>query len=130
MRFSSTLFVCFALILGGCQRVSSAKTETVEAGVVKAPFIIDPPDREKTVTVTVQPEAGTPVDVYVILGKDFDAVSNDMQAGKEPKNPLGGRKQIDKEAVITAKVPAKNEYAVVVGNAKKTTKVTLKLDAR
>jgi hypothetical protein len=68
--------------------------------------------------------------VYILLEKDRAAAEQAMQASQVPKNTLAGKQKIESETTVTAKVPAKSEYAVVVGGAAKSTKVTLKLEAR
>lgn len=130
MRVALAALICFLMFTVGCQRVSQQKTEALEAMEVKAPFIVDGPSSEQNVTVAVSPEKGSPVDVFIVLEKDRQAVTDDLQNGREPKKTLGGQRKIENDTTVTAKVPAKSEYAVIVGNSRKATKVTLKLDGR
>ena len=116
------------VIFAGCQKINLEKTVDLDTQEAKAPFIVDGPARDQDVTVTVTPEKGTPVDVYVVLEKDSAAALADMTSQRPPMNTLASRTKIDGEAKLTAKVPAKNAYAVIVGNANKNTKAGIKVE--
>jgi len=129
-------FAAAALAAPGCQRVNQQKTVSLAPGEVVAPFIVDAPATSQTVSVTVTP-SGAPVDVYVVLEKDREAAQQELEkavmargvgapkegAAQSVKNSLGGQANIDKETTVTGTVPAKNAYAVIVGNPGKTTSV-------
>src|SRR5437660_1124695 len=95
----------------GCQRVKQEKTIEVAPGDVVAPFIVDAPSADQEVTVKIKAEKGAPVDVYVVLEKERPAASEDITNNRAPKNALAGQRGVE-DAALTARVPAKNEYAV------------------
>ena len=119
-------FVClFALLsMAGCQKLEVEKTYKMSPGQIQI-MEIDPPKRDQDVSVAIT--ATGPLDVYI--AKDTDArEANEKIAA--PKNPLGAKQGIEKDTV-TAKVPAKTGYGIVLLNAKKKdTDVTLKLTAK
>jgi hypothetical protein len=128
MCFSRFLvLLALGLAVAGCQRVNQQKTEKLGPGDVVAPFIVDAPSRNQEVTVTVSPN-GAAVDVYIVLEKDRAAAEQALQERQAPKDVLAGKQKVDKETTLTATVPAKNAYAVLLGNTTKeaTVAITLK----
>jgi hypothetical protein len=119
------MFVCLAALMtmAGCQKVAVEKTYTVGPGEVKT-LIVDGPSREQEVTVTVT--ATSPVDVYIAAEKDVNDANDKVSA---PKASFGSKKGIEKDTV-TAKVPAKAAYGVILLGTPKTktgTNVTLNM---
>lgn len=119
------LFLCLAALLGmvGCQKVAVDKQYTLNPGEVKT-MIVDGPTRDQDVTVTIT--ATSPIDVYIASEKDVNEANDKISA---PKQSLGSKKGIEKDTV-TAKVPAKTAYGVVLlatGKTKQGTNVTVNL---
>jgi hypothetical protein len=119
-----SLVVVF-LAVSGCQKVAVKNDYVLDPGDIKG-FDVDPPSREQTVTVEVTTTG--PVDFFIANKADYeDAIAK----VKMPKSPLASKTGADKDASISAKVPAKAGYGVAVFNAKnKGTKVTLKMTAK
>ncbi len=129
-NFLGTVAAASLLVLGCSQRVNSEKTLEMEPGDVNVPFIVDAPRRDQAVTVTVRPESGAPVDVFVVLDAERPAAMDDLGKNRPPKNTLASQQKLEKETVLTATVPGGNNYAVIVRNTKKSTKVGIKLEGR
>ncbi len=130
MQPLACLLVSAFLACAGCQRINMEKTVDLDTQEAKAPFIVDAPSRDQDVTVIVTPEKGTPVDVYVVQEKDSAAALADLTNQRPPKNSLASLTKVASEGKVTAKVPSKNAYAVIVGNSSKPTKVGIRLEAR
>lgn len=129
MRFKSVCFGMLALFLmSGCAKVNEQRTLTVAPGEIKAPVIVDGPARDQNLTVTVNC-AAAPVDVYIAL--ESEAV--DKGEARIPKSSLKSQMAVQGEATLTALIPAKSAYAVVLAvpeSSKRQALVTLKVEAR
>lgn len=135
MRIAPRSFVgailLVSLVSWGCgQRVNSENTLEMEPGDVNVPFIVDAPSRDQEVTVTVKPETDAPVDVFILVDSERPNAMDELGKNRPPKNTLKSQQKVDKETVLTATIPAKNKYAVIVRNTKKSTKVGIKLEGR
>lgn len=130
----SRLFVSGALmlllgLLAGCrQKLDLERSLTVDVGDVQL-IDIDPPRSEQKLTVTVTP-SGAPVDVYVVAADDAEAAKQALLGNKKPSKPLASKLKVSKEETLEATIPAKTGYAVILGNASKESKVSVKLTGR
>ncbi len=104
-----------ALPAGGCQPLNYEKSLTLEPGSLK-PVEISAPSRDQNIKVSVS-SSGAPVSVYVVLQKDHDAVESAILSSKKPDaaKVLASQENTDK-ATLDAKIPAKNDYVVLVYN--------------
>jgi hypothetical protein len=117
------------LVLAGCQRVNQQKTVTLGPREVVAPFIVDAPSMSQSVTVTVNPN-GTPIDAYIVLEKDQAAATKALESGQAPSSSLAGKQKLTGDTTLTATVPARSAYAVLLGNSSKEATVAVKLVAK
>jgi hypothetical protein len=126
MRLLSGLVLLMLLLaVSGCQKVALKNEYDLDPTDAKG-FDVDPPNRDQDVTLKITTTG--PIDVFIANKADWDKAIADVKA---PKSPLGGKAGIDKEATVTAKVPAKTAYGIVLLNAKKPkTKVTVEMNAQ
>lgn len=119
--------LCTLLVASGCQKVNEQRTMKLEPGDTKA-VQIGGPDREQQVTVTVN-VSGSPVDVYVALDKEAVNQSGEAQV---PKNALSKEMKVQGDKTLSAKIPAKSAYAVVVNNPPggKEANISLKIEGK
>lgn len=129
MRSAAYLFFLVAFAVTGCQKVNLQKTVELSPLDVVAPFIVDAPSSNQSIAVVVSSSAA-PVDVFVVLEKDRDAAEKALANGGTPKDALASQLKVKNETTLTATVPAKNAYAVIVGNANVTTKVSLHIKTK
>jgi hypothetical protein len=119
MRLSSSvlcLAVAACLLSAGCrlqQRLDRTLTVSVSPGEVKSQ-IVDAPATDQQVTVTAS-SPGVPVSVYLVLGKDQKAAEDGLLNSKPVANALDGKEKTE-QVTLQGKVPAKNEFAVVLWN--------------
>jgi hypothetical protein len=104
------------LVGAGChgQRLDSESTMTVGPGEVQSK-IVDAPSADQQVTATVS-SPGAPVSAYLLLEKNRQAAQDALLSGKKPANVLDGKDKTE-DATLQGKVPAKEEFAVVVSNS-------------
>lgn len=119
------LSISAVFLIHGCQKLDMQKTQEVLPGDVVAPFIVESPSGSHDVTVIV--DSSAPVDVFIATIPDLPAFEKNP---KLPKTPLTSQTKVQKETTLTAKVPAKTSYAVILGNAEKTATVSVKLKAK
>lgn len=112
-------------LMHGCQKLDMQKTQEVLPGDVVAPFIVESPSGSHDVTVVV--DSSAPVDVFIATIPNLAEFEKSPQL---PKSPLTSQTKVQKETTLTAKVPAKTSYAVILGNAEKTATVSVKLKAK
>jgi hypothetical protein len=123
------LVLCFGGAVGCGQKVDMEKTVSLGLGDIEVPFIVSPPKSQQSVTVEVS--SGAPVDVYLLLEENREAVKNKLKAGKAPDaSHLIASEMKTTSGTLQGTVPAGKEYAVVVAGAKKNTEVKLKLKGR
>lgn len=112
-----TILLGGALVLAaaGCQPVNYENSMQVEPGTIH-PVEISAPSRDQNIRVSVT-ASGAPVSVYVVLQKDRDAVESAILGGKalDAAKVLASQEKAE-SATLDAKVPAKNDYAVLVYN--------------
>jgi hypothetical protein len=122
------VIVCFALTLAGCNKaLNFQKTLEVGPGELKS-FNVDAPRQNQNVTVSFKSSA-TPVDVYIVLEKDFELVSKELQNYTKPGAVLN-KIEKSKEGSVSADIPAKAEFGVIVTGAVKDTSVEVKLTSK
>ena len=116
-----------ALPASGCQPISFETSRQIHGATI-IPFTIDAPKHDQSIQVTVT-SPGVPVTVYVVLQKDSDTVEQAIFGSKkmDPAKILAS-KENQEETNLEAKIPAGNEYTVLVYNAsRKTADVKLKI---
>ena len=126
MRPMARWCLCAVLLTwaAGCQKMHETKAFDLHTGEVRD-IHISAPTYGQTVKV-VATSSDSPIAVYVVLEKDFEAVHKALMNYKEPDQAMVLASGKDsKELTVEAKVPAKNEYAVLVARANKKTKVDL-----
>ena len=113
-----------AALAGGCQsRLKFDQTSSIEMGEVKY-FEVDSPKYEQKVSVDITSEHE--ISVYIVGANEKDAVYNDLNSSKEPKNVLAAKEQF-KSGSVEATVPAREKFYVFLAKAKKKGNVTIKL---
>jgi hypothetical protein len=111
------------LLAAGCQKLNYEKIIQLESGDIKS-FLIPGPRAAQQVNATVS-SPGTPVDAFVVLEQDRPAVENSLQLQEKPRSTLAqGRGE---ELTLSATIPAKTAYSVIVSGANKTTEVKIKV---
>jgi hypothetical protein len=132
MRTLRILRCCFLtsifVALAGCgQKLDYETAVQLEAGDVQL-LAIDPPKREQKVTVTVT-SSGSPISVYVILGKDKEAAKQALLDSKKPTGALASNVKTQ-EATLEATIPANTGFGVLLGGASKSSQVKVKVTGR
>lgn len=103
----------------------------ISPGVVIYPYMtVEAPVRDQKVTLTLLPEKGSPVDLFLCLEKDSAEAFAYFIGGRQPERPLISRLNVDEEVVLTTTVPAGQPYVVMVYNRTKETTVSVKLEER
>jgi hypothetical protein len=114
------------LLLAGCQRLDTSATWKLETGDVYS-LQIEPARGEQKVTATIT--ASSPVTACLVLDNDFPAAREALQNDKAPSNPLDCKEKAT-DITLTATVPARQRYCLVVGSARKETEVKVKVTGR
>jgi hypothetical protein len=127
--FCGLSFLAILLVaLPGCgQRLNYDTTVDLREAEVQS-LTVDAPKKEQKVTITVS-SAGSPIDVYVVLDKDKEAGKQALLDYKKPTGSLAGKTKTQ-DATLEATIPAKTEFAVLLGGANKSTRVTVKVSGR
>ena len=122
------LSICLILPLAGCNSsLNYENTLPMGPGEVKS-FSPDPPRREQKVTVTFK-STETPVDVYVALGNDVDAVATAITSYKTPQNVLASKMK-SKDGSLEVTIPAKTRFGAIVSGAVKDTSVQVTIKGK
>ncbi len=122
------IIACMALTLTGCNKaLNHQKTITVGPGEIKS-FSVDAPRQNQKVTVAFK-SSNTPVDVFIVLEKDFDIATKIIQSDQKA-GPFLNKLEKSKEGSISADIPAKAEFGVIVAGAVKDTSVEVKLTSK
>jgi hypothetical protein len=107
----------------GCQRLNEKRTIHVSPGEVQD-VIISGPRSEQKINVAVTSNA--PIDVYVILSADEQAVKGKLLSSMKPDESKILKKELKTEnANLEATIPAKNEFRVLLTGAKKAADVNV-----
>src|SRR5262245_432385 len=106
------LLAILFLALPGCgQKLDYESSMQLDAGDVQW-ISIDSPKREQRVSVTVT-SSGSPVDVYVVLGKDKEAAKQALLDTKKPTESLANKVKT-RESTLEVTIPANTGFAVLV----------------
>jgi outer membrane lipopolysaccharide assembly protein LptE/RlpB len=128
LRLRRCLLAALLLTLSGCgQRLNYETTVQLGDGEVQS-LSIDPPKREQKVSVTVT-SSGSPIDAYIVLDKDKEAAKQALLDRKKPANPLDGKTKTQ-DATLEATIPANTGFAVLLGEASKSSQVKVKVSGR
>jgi hypothetical protein len=125
-RLACGLLVCLALA-PGCQRLNDERTVQVGAGeAYKVEF--DPPRSEQQVTVTLT-SPGVPISAYLVKREDSAQAMDAALGGKAPASALDGKEK-GEEITLSATIPAKTGFAVVIKGGSKKAEVKIKTVGR
>src|SRR5437870_5255196 len=108
------LSVLFAGVLGCGQKLNLDRTYTVGQLELQS-LLVDAPKEDQKLTVDVS-SPGVPIDVFVVLDANVQAVTELMKSGKTPgaDKILAGKEKV--EAIeLTTTVPGGKAFAVMVG---------------
>jgi hypothetical protein len=104
--------LCATLALGGCQRLSVEQKVSLDGAEPKQ-LDVEAPRYEQTVTVEVD-SPSVPVLAYVVKTEDVEAAYRALVKGQEPENALAATKEKSAKVSITATIPAKTAYSVLL----------------
>jgi hypothetical protein len=104
--------LCAAFALGGCQRLS-IEHKVALSGVEPKQLDVDAPRYEQKVTVEVD-SPGVPVFVYVVKTEDAEEAFRALVKEKEPQNALAGTQEKSEKVSLTATIPPKTAYSVLL----------------
>ncbi|MCI0681739.1 MAG: hypothetical protein L0Y71_06520 [Gemmataceae bacterium] len=129
MRTTCGLAGLALLMVAGCgQRLEQEKDVTLEVGVLHPIALIDAPKYEQKIKVEFT-SSESPINVYVVLGKDENAVMDEL--GKaNPKLEIRGKAEKSKGETFEATIPAGKDYGVYLTGADKKTQVKLKIKSQ
>jgi len=119
------------LLLAGCQRLNYEKTVNLDSSTTYQTATFDGPRGDQKVTVTAT-STKEPVNVFLILTDDLKEGERAALNRILPKKALGGQEGA-KEISFEVTVPAKKEFTVFVGEAKRagrSTEVNLSVKGR
>jgi hypothetical protein len=128
LRCAWLFCACLTLSLAGCNSsLNYEKTMSLGPGEVNS-FSPDPPRREQKVTITFK-STETPVDVYVAIGNDVEAVASALTKYKTPQNVLASKLKA-RDGSLEVTIPAKTRFGAIVGGATKDTSVEVKITGK
>jgi hypothetical protein len=104
--------LCATFALGGCQRLNIEQKVTL-SGIEPKQLDVDAPRYEQKVTVEVD-SPGVPVFAYLVKTEDAEAAMRALEREKEPENVLAGTKEKSEKVSLTATIPAKTAYSVLL----------------
>jgi hypothetical protein len=125
-----TAILALLLAVAGCQRLNDERTVPLGPSQVHA-VLYDAPRSDQKVSVTVS-SPGAPVDAYLVLEKERQAVQDGLDRGQRPATAkvLAGKEKVE-EASLEATVPAKSAFAVLLNSkSNKTADVKVKVTGR
>jgi hypothetical protein len=128
-RAALALCLGLTMLMPGCGTrpagLNVEKDVEVE-GLSNNSITVGPVKSEQRISVLVRTSA-VPIDVYVVLEKDRQAAMDALAEGKAVSSPLAKKEKVT-EAALDARIPAGNEFAVLLSNpGNKTAKVALKI---
>jgi hypothetical protein len=111
------LLVVTLAVTVGCQRLNVKRSIHVNPGDVQD-MIIDGPRSQQKINVGIASTA--PIDVYIILSAEEQAVKSKLLAGQKPDESkvLDKALKVD-NATLQATIPAKSEFRILLTGAKK-----------
>ncbi len=124
-----TLFIAISVLaLAGCQsKLKDSRTLIVEPAGINTVYI-DGPKYDQKVTVEFS-SSECPVSVFVCLKQNEQSVGAAADVGQLHADLLGSVQKAT-SGTIDLSIPAKQDFAVLVMEAKKRTTVTLKLTGK
>jgi hypothetical protein len=127
-RLGFCLLMMALIVAVGCQKLNVKRTIHINPGDVQD-VIIDGPRSEQKINVGITSSA--PIDVYVILSAEEQAVKSKLLAGQKPDDSkvLDKALKVD-SANLTATIPAKNEFRIMLTGAKKPADVDVKITSQ
>ena len=117
--------LCATVALGGCQRLNIERKVSLNA-VEPYRLDVDAPQYEQKLTVEVD-APGTPVLAYVVKTEDAEGAFAALMREKEPANVLAGSKEKSEKVSITATIPPKTGYSVLVRSVGAKGEVTVRI---
>jgi len=132
MRRSTPFCLGLLALLGlaaGCQRLDVDRTIKLAPGDVQD-ILIDAPRSQQSIKVDVN-ASGAPVDVYVLLEAERQAVKENLLINKrpDPAKLLASQQKVT-TATLEAAVPARNDFAILLAGASKPAEVKVKVTGR
>jgi hypothetical protein len=104
--------LCATVALGGCGGLSIEQKVTLNP-VEPKQLDIDAPRSEQKVKVEVD-APGVPVLVYVVKTEDAEEAFKALIREKEPANTLAGTTEPSEKVSLTATIPAKTPFSVLL----------------
>jgi hypothetical protein len=121
-----SLLVGLALLLPGCQKLTYQKTFQLKPGGVET-FMIDAPRSTQEVTATVT-SSGVEVDGWIVLERDREAAETALRIEERPSGTLAEARGED--FTLSATIPAKSGFSLLISGAHKRCEVNLKVTGR
>jgi hypothetical protein len=113
-----------AFLLSGCQRALNDERQVeVKSGDIKS-VLYDVQKQGKTVRVAVH-SPGVPVDAYLVLEKERDALIKQLEAAGKPSTALAQSLKVE-DGTLEGRIPAGSAFALVLASRGKDTTVTVK----
>ncbi len=126
MKWLQLLPVFAVLVSAGCKpKLHIERPYDMDAGTSRE-IQVDPPSGEQKIKVAFTSTAG-PVSVFVLQDDQLGDKKDDLDPDKIPAAAVLGKEK-GKDGTITATVPAKKAYRVIIFTDKKTS-VTVKIDS-
>lgn len=129
MKSVRFLPLVMVLLLTGCpkSKIHQERTFSVDAGD-SYQLQIDAPTGNQKIAVSVSSKEST-VNVYIVLDDQITGNKDDVDPAKLPATAILGSEKSVKDAVVSASIPAKKAYRIIVTGATKKTNVTVKVDS-
>jgi hypothetical protein len=109
-------FVVLALaafgLLSGCQAPLNEQRSAAIQGAEVRILLFEVQKRDKTVRIEVK-SPGVPIDAYLVLEKDRDALVKQLQDGGKPGNALAEALDTE-EATLEGRIPAGSAFALAM----------------
>lgn len=113
-----------SLVLAGCSKLDHESNFELES-LASRSIHISAPTYEQKIKLTYS-SSEVPVGVWIILDKDIPGDKEEFDP-ETLKSGVIAKEKDKKEGVITATIPAKENYTIVVSRATKKTQVKIKL---
>jgi len=117
--------LCATFALGGCQRLN-IEHKVALSGIETKQLDVDAPRYEQQITVEVD-SPGVPVVVYVVKTEDAEAAYRAVMNEKEPEKALAATKEKSEKVSLTATIPPKTAYSVLLRGAGGTGEATVRI---
>ena len=123
---TSRIAVVAIIVLAGCSKIHEKREFSIDPASYHS-LEITAPLSEQKVKVTLTSDQ--PVNIYVLLDKDFPKGKEDFDPETLKTGLLGSQKSA-KDATLDVTIPAKEKYRIVVSGANKKANVTVKIDSQ